>query len=117
MHQFGYDVAACGQNAVACKKSSVECMATCSGVSGSYFKHDFSTIVSLTELSLFALGDGFDTRAAADCNIRQYVFKVPIFEGGQSFATFAARTQVRSKQLKFQTSTHTHTHTRTPAHL
>ena len=79
-----------------CKKASIQCLSTCGGTSGSLYKHDFSTIVSLTELGQFALGDGFDDAAAADCNVRSYVFKVPTFEGGDSFLTVAARARVRS---------------------
>ena len=96
MHQAGYDLAACGQDQVACKKASVKCLGTCGGTSGSLYQHDFSTIVSRTELSQFALGDGFDDAAAADCNVRSYVFRVPTFEGGDSFKTWAARARIRS---------------------
>ena len=96
MHQLGYDFAACAQDQVECKKASVKCLGTCGGTSGSQYKHDFSSIVSLTELGQFALGDGFDDAAAADCNVRSYVFKVPTFEGGDSFLTVAARARVRS---------------------
>ena len=117
IHSFGYQVKACAENKVQCKKDKIQCMSTCGGGDGSQYKHDFATIVSSTELSRFALEGGFYTQAAADCNVRSYVFKVPAFSGGESFATFAARMRTRSKQLQFQTSTHTrahmHTHTRT----
>ena len=96
LHQAGYDIAACAQNQVECKKSTVQCLGTCGGVDGSQYRHDFSTIVSMTELSQFVLGDGFDDQAAADCNVRNYVFKVPTFAGGDSFKTFASRMRVRS---------------------
>ena len=115
MHQIGYDFAACAQDQVECKKASVKCLGTCGGTSGSLYKHDFSTIISLTELGQFALGDGFDDAAAADCNVRSYVFKVPTFEGGDSFLTVAARARVRSKWRRSQTGTRSHTHTRTHA--
>ena len=96
MHEAGYNLAACGMNKVECKKASIQCLSTCGGTSGSLYKHDFNSIVSLTELSQFALGDGFEDGAAADCNVRSYVFKVPTFEGGDSFSTWAARSAVRS---------------------
>jgi len=96
MHQFGYDLAACGQNQVLCKKATIQCLSTCGGVDGSQYKHDFSTIVSLTELSQFVLGEAFDNAAAANCSVKNYKFFVPTFEGGDSFKTFAARNQVRS---------------------
>ena len=59
--------------------------------------------MSSTELSQFVLGDGFDTKAAADCTVRSYTFKVPIFRGGDSFATFAARMRVRSGMTAIST--------------
>ena len=113
MHQFGYDLAACGQSQVLCKKATIQCLSTCGGVDGSQYKHDFSTIVSLTELSQFVLGEDFDDAAAANCTVKNYKFLVPTFEGGDSFKTFAARMRVRSKQLRFKpTHTRSQTHTR-----
>ena len=96
MHNVGYQFRACGEDKVQCKKDKVQCLSTCGGSDGAEYKHDFATIVSSTELSQFALGDGFDTQAAADCTVRSYIFKVPVFQGGDSFATFAARMRVRS---------------------
>ena len=96
MHNVGYQFKACGADKVSCKKEKIKCLNTCGGSDGAEYKHDFATIVSSTELSQFVLGDGFDTQAAADCTVRQYTFKVPVFRGGDSFATFAARIRVRS---------------------
>jgi len=96
LHQLGYDLVACGADKVACKKETVRCLGTCGGVDGSEYKHDFSSIISRTELGHFVLGEGFETQAAANCTIKTYVFKVPAFNGGDSFATFASRMQVRS---------------------
>lgn len=79
-----------------CKKAKIKCLNTCGGSDGAQYKHDFATIVSSTELSEFVLGDGFDSQAAADCTVRSYTFKVPIFKGGDSFATFASRIRARS---------------------
>ena len=109
LHNVGYQFAACGEDKVQCKKDKVQCLSTCGGSDGALYKHDFATIVSSTELSQFALGDGFDSQAAADCTVRSFIFKVPVFQGGDSFATFAARMRVRSEQPHFQTNTHTHT--------
>ena len=93
---MGYQFAACGEDKVQCKKDKVQCLSTCGGSDGSQYKHDFATIISSTELSQFALGDGFDSQAAADCTVRSFIFKVPVFQGGDSFATFAARMRIRS---------------------
>jgi len=107
MHNAGYQLMACGKDKVSCKKQKITCLNTCGGSDGAEYKHDFATIVSSTELSQFVLGDGFDTQAAADCTVRSYTFKVPVFRGGDSFLTFAARMRVRSKQPHFQTNTRT----------
>jgi hypothetical protein len=107
MHNVGYQFQACGKDKVSCKKKKIKCLNTCGGSDGALYNHDFSTIVSSTELSQFVLGDGFDAQAAADCTVRSYTFKVPVFQGGDSFATFAARLRVRSKQPHFQTNTRT----------
>jgi hypothetical protein len=94
-HQAVYDIRACSEDKVECKKEAKRCYGSCSGVDGSEFKHDFATIVALTELSEFVLGDGFDG-AAGNCTVKSYVFKVPTFAGGDSFKTWAARLQTRS---------------------
>lgn len=96
LHNVGYQFKACGEDKVRCKKDKIKCLNRCGGSDGAEYKHDFATIVSSTELSQFVLGDGFDTQAAADCTVRSYTFKVPVFRGGDSFATFAARMRVRS---------------------
>ena len=96
LHGAAFDVVACAQDGVECKKSAIECLGTCGGVDGSEFKHDFATIVSLTELSQFVLGDAYDAGAAADCTVRSHTFKVPAFTGGEAFATFASRMRTRS---------------------
>jgi len=96
MHNVGYQFKACGEDKVWCKKAKIKCLNTCGGSDGAQYKHDFATIVSSTELSEFVLGDGFDSQAAADCTVRSYTFKVPIFKGGDSFATFASRIRARS---------------------
>jgi len=95
-HQAVYDIQACTEDKVECKKEARRCFGSCSGVDGSAFNHDFATTVALTELSEFVLGDGFDSAAAADCTVKTYVFKVPTFAGGDSFKTWAARLQTRS---------------------
>jgi len=103
MHNVGYQFMACGEDKVSCKKKKITCLNTCGGSDGAEYKHDFATIVSSTELSQFVLGEGFDTQAAADCTVRSYTFKVPIFRGGDSFATFAARMRVRSGMTAIST--------------
>ena len=95
-HQAVYDIQACTEDKVECKKEARRCFGSCSGVDGSAFNHDFATTVALTELSEFVLGDGFDSAAAADCTVKTYVFKVPTFAGGDSFSTWAGRLQTRS---------------------
>ena len=95
-HALFYDVAACAQDKVTCKKQELECRGSCAGVDGTAFNHDFATIVSLTELDEELLGTDAFEASAADCNVRTHVFHVPTFEGGDSFKTVFARLQSRS---------------------
>lgn len=99
MHDFTYELGACAQDQVTCKKNELKCLGSCSGVDGTDAKHDFATTVTIAELSEFALGEGFDTVAAANCTIKTATLRVPTFEGGDSFGTFAARLQSRSGML------------------
>lgn len=103
LHNTAYQFKACGEDKVWCKKDKIKCLNRCGGSDGAEYKHDFATIVSSTELSRFVLGDGFDAQAAADCTVRSYTFKVPVFRGGDSFATFAARMRVRSGMTAIHT--------------
>ena len=59
-HDLTYEVSACAQDKVQCDKTE-RCPGLCSGVDNSEFKHDFHTMVALTELSVDALGDQFDS--------------------------------------------------------
>ena len=79
---------------VACKKGYEECLGKCGGTD-TPLRQDFATTVSKSELSEFILGDDFDG-AESNCSTKTHVFEVDVFEGGDSFATFAARTRVRS---------------------
>ena len=106
-HHAVYNIQACTEDKVECKKEARRCFGSCSGVDGSEFNHDFATTVALTELSEFVLGDGFDSAAAANCTVKTYVFKIPTFAGGESFKTWAARLQTRSNAIAIQTNTHT----------
>ena len=96
LHGAAYDVSACVRDQVQCKKDQISCENSCGGADGSLYLHDFSTIIAKTELSEAVLGDAYDTTAAADCTVRSYTFKVDAFDGGDSFATWAARARVRS---------------------
>jgi len=87
---------ACTLDRVACKKSELQCLGLCSGVDGTAYHHDFSTIVSLTELSEFVLGDDFNDSAPANCTVKNVVLELDAFAGGSSFKTFAARVRTRS---------------------
>lgn len=87
---------ACTLDRVACKKSEIACLGLCAGVDGTQYHHDFATIVSLTELSEFVLGDDFNNSAPANCSVKNVVLELDTFAGGDSFKTFAARTRTRS---------------------
>ena len=70
------------QDKVQCKKDFEHCIGGCSGDLSSSLHYDFSTMVAIAELNPDVLGeDGFHA-AAADCNVKQGVIEVPLFEGG-----------------------------------
>lgn len=52
-------------------------------------------MIALSELNPDVLGEDGFYAAAADCNVRQGVIEVPLFEGGDSFKTFVVRIQTR----------------------
>ena len=92
------------QDKVECKKDFELCVGGCSGDLTSTLKYDFSTMIATSELNPDVLGeDGFHA-SNADCNVRQGVIEVELFEGGDSFKTFAVRMQTRCALAT--TSTH-----------
>lgn len=94
-HDLSYEFLACSQDKVGCKKAEIECLGTCAGSDTSHMFHDFHTTVSISELGSLVLGDDLQ-RARANCTTRTHIFEVPLFKGGDSFKTFAARLRVRS---------------------
>jgi hypothetical protein len=95
-HDVGYEAIACGQDQVQCAKDERRCLGSCSGVDASSLNHDFHTIIGLTELGVFSLGEEGHAAAEANCSIKNVVLEVPAFGNDQAFATFAARLRVRS---------------------
>ena len=96
IHNFGLELAMCLEDPVVCKKDFEHCIGGCAGDLTSTLKYDFSTMIAISELNPDVLGDDGFYAAAADCNVRQGVIEVPLFEGGDSFQTFAVRMQTRS---------------------
>ena len=101
---------ACAYNRVECKKSEIACLGTCSGVDGTEYHHDFATVVSLSELSEFVLGNDFNDSAPANCSVKNVVLELDTFAGGDSFKTFAARVRTRSGMTAIGAHAHAHAH-------
>lgn len=99
MAQWGLDVAyewrACARTMPECFKEREQCLGQCGGESVE-LRQDFATHVSKRELSVDSLGDAPFERARADCNVRTAELRVPLFEGGDSFAVFSSYVRVRS---------------------
>ena len=94
---------------VDCKKDFELCLGTCAGDDSSTLAYDFATMIGRGELSPDVLGtDGFEA-AAANCTLKTRIIEVPLFDGGQSFATFVTRLRIRSG-MSTQPSHHEHTH-------
>ena len=85
------------------------CLGTCAGDDSSTLAYDFATMIGRGELSPDVLGtDGFEA-AAANCTLKTERILVPLFDGGQSFATFVTRLRIRSG-MSTQPPRHEHTH-------
>ena len=82
------------QDQVQCKKNLEQCVGGCSGDLTSSLKYDFNTMIAISELNPDVLGEDGFYAAAADCNVRQGVIEVPMFEGGDRWVL--ARTLTRT---------------------
>lgn len=96
IHNFGLELAMCLEDQVQCKKDLEECVGGCSGDLTSSLKYDFNTMIAISELNPDVLGEDGFFAAAADCNVRQGLIEIPMFDGGDSFKTYAVRIQTRS---------------------
>jgi hypothetical protein len=86
----------CFEDRVECKKDFELCLGTCAGDSTSNIKHDFNTMVALSDLNSEVLGEDGFLSAHANCTTQTTTIEVFLFEGGDSFQRFAAETRVRS---------------------
>jgi hypothetical protein len=96
IHDLGYEIAACSTSPVDCKKEFEECIGGCSGVDTNPLHHEFHTTIAKAELSTALLGEDGVVNANANCTPKRTQIFVDLFDGGDSFKTFAARMRVRS---------------------
>ncbi|MDA9633338.1 hypothetical protein N9S81_00200, partial [bacterium] len=96
VHRIALEVAMCLEDGVACKKEFELCLGTCAGKSGTQLPYDFNSLIAISELNPDVVGEEVFDGARADCNTRQTTISVDLFEGGDSFKTFAVRMQIRS---------------------
>eukprot|EP00966_Prymnesium_polylepis_P260534 6017864-Prymnesium_polylepis.1 len=96
IHDLAYEVSACSTSPVDCKKEFEECIGGCSGVDTNPLHHEFHTTIAKAELSVALLGEDGVVNANANCTPKRTQIFVDLFDGGDSFKTFAARTRVRS---------------------
>lgn len=73
-----------------------ECVGGCSGVDTNPLHHDFAVVISKSELSTALLGEEGVAAANSNCTPKMIQIEVDLFDGGDSFKAFAARTRVRS---------------------
>ena len=76
-----------------CKKDFEHCIGGCAGDLTSTLKYDFNTMIAISELNPDVLGEDGFYAAAADCNVRQGVIEVPLFEGGDACVLTRTLTQ------------------------
>ena len=86
----------CGEDQVQCKKDFEHCIGGCAGDATSNLHYDFSTMIAISDLNPVVVGEDGFTSTHANCTVKTGIIEVPLFEGGDSFATFAVRMQIRS---------------------
>jgi len=96
IHNFGLEVAMCAEDQVQCKKDFEHCVGGCAGDDTSNLLYDFSTTIAIADLNTDVVGEGGFASAHANCSVKTDVIEVDLFEGGDSFVTFAVRMQTRS---------------------
>ena len=95
-HDLYYEVQACLDSKVPCKKRTEQCLGSCGG-NGRQLLHDIHTTIAKAELSEDIIGDSLWTGSYANCTEKSITLPVELFEGGDSFKTWVARAQVRCK--------------------
>lgn len=103
IHDVLHEALACVGSPVECEKDMERCVGVCGGADTNPLNHDFSTTIALAELSDEALGEGGAEAAHANCTVKSVSIAVDMFEGGDSFKTFAARIRVRSGMTAIDT--------------
>jgi len=111
-HDFGLELAMCLVSPVDCKKDFELCLGTCAGDDSSTLAFDFATLIGRGELSPDVLGEDGFAAAAANCTLKTRIIEVPLFDGGESFATYVTRLRIRSG-MSTQPPNHEHTSTNT----
>ena len=87
---------ACAEDPVSCKQSLETCVGGCAGTDVTSLTHSFETWIAKGMLSEEVIGNAAYTGAFANCTPKTGTVLVDLFEGGDSFKTFAARVRVRS---------------------
>ena len=104
LHDFGLELKMCLTSPVDCKKYFEQCLGICAGDDSSVLAFDFATMIGRGELSPDVLGEeGFEA-ASANCTLKTQVIEVPLFDGGQSFATYVTRLRTRSGMTAIDSS-------------
>ena len=96
IHDTRHEIGACSQNPVTCKKEFEHCLGSCSGVDSHHQYFDFHGGLAKAELAEEIIGTDAFEQAEAYCVPQTATIKVTLFEGGDSFRTWAARVRVRS---------------------
>ena len=96
IHAFGIEVAMCFEDQVQCKKDFEHCIGGCAGDDTSNLMYDFATTIAIADLNPDVVGEDGFASAHANCTVKTGVVEVDLFEGGDSFNTFAVRMQIRS---------------------
>ena len=103
--QFGmdtvYEYSSCARSGAECLKGRETCLGTCSG-DGPSLRQDFTTLVAKTELSAAAVGRARVGAGRANCTVKKFVFRVPLFDGGNAFDVYSSVLRTRAGTTAIQ---------------
>ena len=92
---------ACAEDPVTCKQNLEVCVGGCSGTDRGNLPHSFETWIAKSVLSEDVIGAAGYEASYANCTPKTGTVLVELFEGGDSFKTYAARIRVRSGMVSY----------------
>ena len=92
---FSYEVKNCMKSQPQCLRNRDMCLGRCDGAGGGLLTQDFATTFVKQELSVQSIGSTAIDNGRANCTPKSRIVHVPLFDAGETFASYAARLRVR----------------------